>query len=62
MKVLTIEDAPYNMKLHVFPNKRHKEEGQGEIQDRRAHEEEVIKLLEGLGASDIKRHFVQNDR
>ncbi len=60
--MLKLEEAPYNMKLHVFPNKRHKDESQGENQDRRAQEEEVFKLLESLGACEIKKHFVQNDK
>jgi hypothetical protein len=50
------------MKLHVFPNKRHKDESPGNNQDHRAQEEEVMKLLESLGACDIKRQFVQNDK
>ena len=58
LKVLGLEEGPYSMKVHVFPNRRYKGTTP-EDDNQNRYEEEVRDVLIGLGAEDLKSSHVR---
>ena len=61
MKVMSQESAPFNFKLHAFPNSKHRG-SEGEEEPSRVDQEMAIgKILEKANAKDIRFAKIQRD-
>ncbi len=59
---MSLEEAPYNMKIHLFPSRRAKLSQEDWLAQRDSFEDSVRRYLADKGAVDLKTSFMSPDK